>query len=90
MLEILVVDRELLAIDAAGGGQTVTRLRLNETVLWKGARGKIDLDTLEEVKWIVDEMACVAQTERSSRSSTVMSAESRIQSGPVSPQTLSL
>ncbi len=41
VLEILVVDRDLLAIDAAGGGQTVARLRLNETVLWKGARGKV-------------------------------------------------
>ncbi len=41
LLEILVVDRELLAIDAAGGGQTATRLRLGETVLWKGARGKV-------------------------------------------------
>jgi len=41
VLEVLVVDRELLAIDAAGGGQTVARLRLEETVLWKGARGKV-------------------------------------------------
>ena len=41
VLEILVVDRELLAIDAAGGGQTTARLRLNETVVWKGARGKV-------------------------------------------------
>ncbi len=41
VLEILVVDRELLAIDAAGGGQTVARLRLEESVLWKGARGKV-------------------------------------------------
>jgi hypothetical protein len=41
VLEILVVDRDLLAIDAAGGGQTTARLRLNETVLWKGARGKV-------------------------------------------------
>jgi hypothetical protein len=41
VLEILVVDRELLAIDAAGGGQTVARLRLDETVVWKGARGKV-------------------------------------------------
>jgi hypothetical protein len=41
VLDILVVDRELLAIDAAGGGQTVARLRLDETVLWKGARGKV-------------------------------------------------
>ncbi len=41
VLEILIVDRELLAIDAAGGGQTTARLRLKETVLWKGARGKV-------------------------------------------------
>ncbi len=41
VLEILVVDRDLLAIDAAGGGQTAARLRLNETVLWKGTRGKV-------------------------------------------------
>jgi hypothetical protein len=41
VLEILVVDRELLAIDAAGGGQTAVRLRLEESVLWKGARGKV-------------------------------------------------
>lgn len=41
VLEILVVDRELLAIDDAGGGQTVARLRLDEAVLWKGARGKV-------------------------------------------------
>ena len=41
VLDILVVDRDLLAIDAAGGGQTVARLRLDETVLWKGARGKV-------------------------------------------------
>jgi hypothetical protein len=41
VLEILVVDRDLLAIDAAGGGQTVARLRLEETVVWKGARGKV-------------------------------------------------
>jgi len=41
VLEILVIDREMLAIDAAGGGQTTARLRLDETVLWKGARGKV-------------------------------------------------
>jgi len=41
VLEILVVDRELLAIDAAGGGQTVARLRLDESVVWKGTRGKV-------------------------------------------------
>jgi hypothetical protein len=41
VLEVLVVDRELLAIDGAGGGQTVARLRLDESVLWKRTRGKV-------------------------------------------------
>lgn len=41
VLEILVVDRELLAIDGASGGQTTARLRLNEVVHWKRARGKV-------------------------------------------------
>ena len=43
VLEVLVVDRDVLAIDAAGGGQTVARLRLHETVLWKAARGKVGI-----------------------------------------------
>ena len=43
VLEVLVIDREVLAIDAAGGGQTVARLRLDETVLWKRARGKVGI-----------------------------------------------
>ncbi len=43
LLEVLVVDRDVLAIDAAGGGQTVARLRLDETVLWKRARGKVGI-----------------------------------------------
>jgi hypothetical protein len=43
VLEVLVIDREILAIDAAGGGQTVARLRLDETVLWKRARGKVGI-----------------------------------------------
>lgn len=41
VLAVLVVDRDVLAIDAAGGGQTSERLRLGEAVLWKQARGKV-------------------------------------------------
>jgi hypothetical protein len=41
LLDVLVVDRDILAIDGAGGGQTVERLRLDESVLWKGSRGKV-------------------------------------------------
>jgi hypothetical protein len=41
LLEILLLDRELLAIDARGGGQLSLRLRLGETLLWKGSQGVV-------------------------------------------------
>ncbi len=41
VLEIVILERELLAVDARGGGQTRVRLRLAEQVLWTGSRGKI-------------------------------------------------
>ena len=37
VLEILELDRELLAVDARGGGETSIRLRLGERVRWKRA-----------------------------------------------------
>jgi hypothetical protein len=41
VLELVVLERELLAIDARGGGQTRLRLRLEERLLWTGSRGKV-------------------------------------------------
>lgn len=41
VLEVLVLDRELLAVDARGGGQRTVRLRLDERVLWSGSRGRV-------------------------------------------------
>jgi hypothetical protein len=41
VLEIVVLTRELLAIDARGGGQTRFALDLGETVLWNGAKGRV-------------------------------------------------
>jgi hypothetical protein len=41
LLEILLLDRELIAIDARGGGQLVERLQLDETVLWLGSHGQV-------------------------------------------------
>jgi hypothetical protein len=43
LLEILFVDRELLAIDATGGGQRALRLRLEENLLWKGSQGSVGM-----------------------------------------------
>jgi hypothetical protein len=41
VLEVLVLDRQLLAVDARGGGQRELPLRLEERVLWTGARGRV-------------------------------------------------
>ena len=43
MLEILELDRELLAIDARGGGQLALRLRLDEHVVWKTTQGRVGM-----------------------------------------------
>jgi hypothetical protein len=41
VIEILLLDRQLIAVDARGGGQTVAPLRRAEQVLWTGARGVV-------------------------------------------------
>lgn len=41
LLEVIVTGREIVAIDARGGGQTAIPLRLKEEVLWTGTRGKV-------------------------------------------------
>jgi hypothetical protein len=41
LLEVMVVDRELLAFDARGGGQIREELRLEERVLWQGSQGRV-------------------------------------------------
>jgi hypothetical protein len=41
LLEILLLERELVAVDAASGGQTTAALHLGERVMWSGARGKV-------------------------------------------------
>jgi hypothetical protein len=41
VLEVIVLAREVLAIDARGGGQTRAALDLGESVLWSGAKGRV-------------------------------------------------
>jgi len=41
LLEVMVVNRDLLAFDARAGGQITERLRLEEKVLWQGSRGQV-------------------------------------------------
>lgn len=41
VLEVMLIDRDLVAVDAEGGGQVSLRLELGENVLWREARGRV-------------------------------------------------
>ena len=41
LLEVMVVDRGLLAFDARSGGQIHEPLRLDERVIWQGSKGEV-------------------------------------------------
>ena len=41
VLDVLLVDRDLLAFSARRGGAVSERLQLDESLLWLGARGKV-------------------------------------------------
>ncbi len=41
ILEVLLIDRDLVAVDARSGGQLTLRLRLEENVVWMGSRGSV-------------------------------------------------
>jgi hypothetical protein len=43
LIEIVVMDDEILAVDAEGGGSSVVRRQLGESVLWTGTRGRVGL-----------------------------------------------
>jgi hypothetical protein len=43
LLEVVVLEGEILALDANGGGQLSQKLHLHEEVVWTGARGSIGL-----------------------------------------------
>ncbi len=43
LLQIVVLKRDLLALDAEGGGETREDLELGERVLWTGSRGRVGL-----------------------------------------------
>jgi len=50
LLEIVVLEdeRELLAVDAEGGGSSTLRLRLDERVLWRDTRGLLGVVLTDE------------------------------------------
>lgn len=59
VLAVVVAQRQVLAIDARGGGQTSEKLRLEEEVLWTGSRGRVGVA-------ITDQRILAASTESAS------------------------
>ncbi len=70
VLEVLAIDRDLLAVDARSGGQVSLRLRLDERLLWKASQGIVGVAftdqrllavavgsaAWQEEKWLRDEV----------------------------------
>jgi hypothetical protein len=48
LIEIVVLEDELLAVDAEGGGTSTVRRRLGERVLWVGTRGLVGVVITDE------------------------------------------
>jgi hypothetical protein len=41
LIEIVVMEDEILGVDATSGGSSVVRRQIGETVLWTGSRGRV-------------------------------------------------
>jgi hypothetical protein len=48
LIEIVVMEDEILAVDAESGGSSVVRRHLGESVLWTGTRGRVGLVITDE------------------------------------------
>lgn len=48
LIEVLVIGRELVAVDAGSGGRLQERLNVGEELLWTGARGAIGVALTDE------------------------------------------
>jgi len=48
LIEIVVMEDEILGVDAEGGGSSVVRRRVNESVLWTGVRGRVGVVITDE------------------------------------------
>jgi hypothetical protein len=48
LIEIVVLDEELLAVDAEGGGTSTVRRRLGERILWVSTRGLLGVAITDE------------------------------------------
>ena len=43
LIEIVVMEDEILGVDAESGGSSVVRRRISESVLWTGVRGRVGI-----------------------------------------------
>lgn len=70
-LEVLVLDRRLLAIDARSGGQREEKLRLSERVIWNDSRGRVGVVFTDERVLAVASGSAAWQTENLRREETL-------------------
>ena len=66
-LEVLVLDRQLVAIDARSGGQLEEPLRLDERVVWSGSRGRVGVVFTDQRILAVTTRSAAWQSEEISR-----------------------
>ena len=74
ILEIVVLERQLLAIDANGGGQTTAKLEIGESVLWYQSRGKVGVVLTDRRILAVSDRSAAWQEARYRRTEQVSSA----------------
>lgn len=71
VLEIIVLERQLLAIDANSGGQTTENLELKESVIWHESRGKVGVVLTDRRILAVSDRSAAWQEERYRRTEQV-------------------
>lgn len=73
-LEVLILDRQLVAIDARSGGQLEESLRLGERVVWSGSRGRVGVVFTDQRVLAVTSRSAAWQSEDLRREETLPSA----------------
>lgn len=67
LLEIVVLPREILAVDAGGGGQIEEQLLLGERVLWSDSQGRIGVVVTDQRMLAVSTISASWQSTRYKR-----------------------
>jgi hypothetical protein len=72
VLDIVILERQLLAIDANNGGETTADLELGESVVWSGSRGKVGVVLTDRRILAVSDRSAFWQAEHYRRTEQVV------------------